>query len=173
MLTILKQLFLPRSTFIIDEYSKVLSIPYLRWEFDVNGEMYHEKAINFLAELFTNWKNQTCQHDVTITLFSRVFYDAESLEEFPQTTHDCIKQDHKNRFYEDFYRVIYQNERYEDWMFSLIKLKRLIKEYRDYVCRYHERQQTKLMPNCRLSNSAEGNFLETVRRSNVKISHIK
>ncbi len=26
------------------------------WEFDVNGEMYHEKAINFLAELFTNWK---------------------------------------------------------------------------------------------------------------------
>ena len=26
------------------------------WEFDVNGEMYHEKAVNFLAELFTNWK---------------------------------------------------------------------------------------------------------------------
>jgi DEP domain-containing protein 5 len=26
------------------------------WEFDVNGEMYHEKAINFLEELFTNWK---------------------------------------------------------------------------------------------------------------------
>ena len=26
------------------------------WEFDVNGEMYHEKAINFLGELFTNWK---------------------------------------------------------------------------------------------------------------------
>jgi hypothetical protein len=26
------------------------------WEFDVNGEMYHEKAINFLGELFANWK---------------------------------------------------------------------------------------------------------------------
>lgn len=26
------------------------------WEFDVNGEMYHEKAVNFLGELFTNWK---------------------------------------------------------------------------------------------------------------------
>lgn len=29
------------------------------WEFDVNGEMYHEKAINFLGELFTNWKVNT------------------------------------------------------------------------------------------------------------------
>lgn len=26
------------------------------WEFDVNGEMYHEKVINFLGELFANWK---------------------------------------------------------------------------------------------------------------------
>lgn len=26
------------------------------WEFDVNGEMYNEKAVNFLSELFTNWK---------------------------------------------------------------------------------------------------------------------
>ena len=26
------------------------------WEFDVSGEMYHEKAVNFLGELFTNWK---------------------------------------------------------------------------------------------------------------------
>ena len=28
------------------------------WEFDVNGEMYYEKAIDFLGELFTNWKVQ-------------------------------------------------------------------------------------------------------------------
>ncbi len=26
------------------------------WEFDTNGEMQHEKAVNFLGELFTNWK---------------------------------------------------------------------------------------------------------------------
>ncbi len=136
-----------------------------QWEFDVNGEMYHEKAINFLAELFTNWKNQTCQHDVTITLFSRVFYEAKSMDEFPPATNECIKQDHKNRFFEDFYRVVYQNERYEDWMFSLVKLKRLIKEYRDYILHYHERQQTQPVPKCYLSNAAEGNFLETLNLS--------
>jgi DEP domain-containing protein 5 len=132
------------------------------WEFDVNGEMYHEKAINFLSELFTNWKNQTCQHDVTITLFSRVFYDAKTIDEFPSATQACIHQDHRNRFYEDFYRVIYQNKRYDDWMFALINLKRLIKEYREYVSQYHERYQYDIVPRCKLSNSAEGNFLETV-----------
>ena len=135
------------------------------WEFDVNGEMYHEKAINFLGELFTNWKNQTCQHDVTITLFSRVFYDAKSKDDFPGSTGDCIKLDHKNRYFEDFYRVVYQNECYEDWMFALIKLKRLIKEYRSYILHYHERQQSEPVPLCYLSNAAEGNFLETLNVS--------
>jgi hypothetical protein len=94
------------------------------WEFDVNGEMYHEKAINFFGELFTNWRNQTCQHDVTIALFSRIFYKAKSLDEFPISIRDDIKQDHKKRFYEDFYRVVYQNERYEDWTPTLVILKR-------------------------------------------------
>ena len=90
------------------------------WEFDVNGEMYHEKAVNFLSELFNNWKvsfkkrqkilllfkkkinfvqNQACQHDVTIALFSRVFYKASDISEFPLGTNKCIKIDKKGRFY--------------------------------------------------------------------------
>ena len=84
------------------------------WEFDVNGEMYHEKAVNFLGELFTNWKNQACSHDVTIALFSRIFYEAESREDFPSSISERIQdnksenKDRQSRFYEDFYRVIYQ-----------------------------------------------------------------
>ena len=140
------------------------------WEFDVNGEMYHEKAINFLGELFANWKNLACQHDVTIALFSRVFYSAASLDEFPASLSAHIKRDHKQRFYEDFYRVIYQNERYEDWMPSLVILKRLIKEYRDYILNYHQRQLLELgtgerVPECFLSSAPEGNFLETLNLS--------
>lgn len=77
----------------------------------------------------------------------------------------CIKQDHKNRFFEDFYRVVYQNERYDDWMFSLVKLKRLIKEYRDYILHYYERSCPQKVPKCYLSNAAEGNFLETLNLS--------
>jgi hypothetical protein len=166
------------------------------WEFDVNGEMYHEKAVNFLGELFTNWKvklifflalfyflfyllihkkkNQACTHDVTIALFSRIFYDAKSLDDFPSSISRHVKKDHKNRFYEDFYRVIYQNERFEDWTPTLIILKRLIKEYRDYILNYHKRQfGTSLkMPAGLLSSAAEGNFLETlILSSNVFERH--
>jgi DEP domain-containing protein 5 len=144
------------------------------WEFDVNGEMYHEKAVNFLTELFTNWKNQTCQHDVTIALFSRIFYEANSIEEFPNSICAGIKKDHKGRFYEDFYRVVYQNERYEDWTPTLVLIKRLIKEYRNYVLNYHKNLlatsdvysgQEVNMPSAGLSSAAEGNFLETLNLS--------
>jgi hypothetical protein len=46
----------------------------------------------------------SCQHDVTMTLFSRVFYEAKSLEDFPQSLQQYINIDHRGRFYEDFYR---------------------------------------------------------------------
>lgn len=45
-----------------------------------------------------------CQHDVTMTLFSRVFYDAKCLEDFPVSVRQTINSDHRGRFYEDFYR---------------------------------------------------------------------
>ena len=50
------------------------------WEFDLNGDLYFEKAVNgFLTDLFAKWKDQNCCHDVTIVLFSRTFYDSQSL----------------------------------------------------------------------------------------------
>ena len=49
------------------------------WEFDFNGPLFFEKAINgFLFELFTKWKDVKAMHDVSIILFSRTFYDAQS-----------------------------------------------------------------------------------------------
>lgn len=76
-----------------------------------------------------------------------------------------IKKDHKGRFYEDFYRVVYQNERYEDWTPTLVILKRLIKEYRDYILNYHRRTSGDNVPESYLSSAAEGNFLETLNLS--------
>ena len=50
------------------------------WDFDFNGDLYIEKAINgFLYELFTKWKELKANHDVNIILFSRTFYDAQSV----------------------------------------------------------------------------------------------
>jgi hypothetical protein len=45
-----------------------------------------------------------CQHDVTMTLFSRVFYKATTIEDFPSSLHQTINTDSRGRFYEDFYR---------------------------------------------------------------------
>jgi DEP domain-containing protein 5 len=107
-------------------------------------------------------------------LFSRIFYDAKSLDDFPNSISRHVKKDYKNRYYEDFYRVIYQNERFEDWTPTLIILKRLIKEYRDYILNYHKRQfgSSLKMPAGSLSSAAEGNFLETlILSSNVFERH--
>lgn len=50
------------------------------WDFDFNGDLFFEKAINgFLRELFTKWKELKVNHDVSIILFSRTFYDAQSI----------------------------------------------------------------------------------------------
>lgn len=50
------------------------------WDFDFNGDLFFEKAINgFLYELFTKWKELKVNHDVSIILFSRTFYDPQSL----------------------------------------------------------------------------------------------
>ena len=39
-----------------------------------------------------------------MTLFSRVFYDAKELDDFPESLREDINTDHRGRFYEDFYR---------------------------------------------------------------------
>ncbi len=49
-------------------------------------------------------QRQGSNHEVTIVLFSRTFYKAKAIEEFPDHMKKCLQQDHKGRFYEDFYR---------------------------------------------------------------------
>ncbi|XP_074643885.1 GATOR1 complex protein DEPDC5-like [Tubulanus polymorphus] len=132
------------------------------WEFDGCGDLYYEKAVGFLRELFSIWKDKNCCHDVTIVMFSRTFYDAHSLEEFPESSRDCLRQDHEGKFYEDFYRVVVQNERYDDWSLTLIELKKLFVQYRKKVLQYHEGVK---MPRAWNSTAAQGNFLEVINMS--------
>jgi len=142
--------------------------------------LIHKFKINLNKLL--NSKNQACSHDVTITLFSRIFYEARDIDEFPSIgtisrqiqDNKSENKDGKSRFYEDYYRVIYQNERFEDWTPTLVILKRLIKEYRDYILNYHRRHfgTTLNMPPSSLSSAADGNFLETlILSSNVFERH--
>ncbi|CAF4072663.1 unnamed protein product, partial [Adineta steineri] len=140
------------------------------WDFDHHGDTYYEKAVDgFLFDLFTRWKSMSCQHDVTMTLFSRVFYDAKSLEDFPTSLRENINTDHRGRFYEDFYRVIYQNERYDDWLPRLAKIKQVLVNYKEDLLTYHKKKlpnfEAEKMPNGTISCAADGNYLETLNLS--------
>ncbi|XP_043495453.1 GATOR complex protein Iml1 isoform X2 [Polistes fuscatus] len=135
------------------------------WDFDIHGDLYFEKAVNgFLADLFQKWKKNGSNHEVTIVLFSRTFYNATSLEEFPNHMRDCLQHDYRGRFYEDFYRVAVQNERYEDWSNVLVQLRKLFTDYQKIVLEYHQRPDI-IMPKAVNSTAAQGNFLEVLNMS--------
>ncbi|XP_033030308.1 GATOR complex protein DEPDC5 isoform X2 [Lacerta agilis] len=132
------------------------------WDFDIYGDLYFEKAVNgFLADLFTKWKEKNCSHEVTVVLFSRTFYDAKSLNEFPETQRASIQQDHEGRFYEDFYKVVVQNERREEWTSLLVTIKKLFIQYPILV----RLEQAEGFPPGYNSTSAQGNYLEAINLS--------
>ncbi|XP_027719891.1 GATOR complex protein DEPDC5 isoform X7 [Vombatus ursinus] len=132
------------------------------WDFDIYGDLYFEKAVNgFLADLFTKWKEKNCSHEVTVVLFSRTFYDAKSIDEFPETHRASIQQDHEGRFYEDFYKVVVQNERREEWTSLLVTIKKLFVQYPVLV----RLERAEGFPQGDNSTSAQGNYLEAINLS--------
>lgn len=135
------------------------------WDFDIHGDLYFEKAVNgFLTELFHKWKKLGCNHEVTVVLFSRTFYSAKSLDEFPEHMRECLQMDYKGRFYEDFYRVALQNERNDDWCLVLGQLRKLFTSYQKTVLNYHAREGVQI-PTATNSTAAQGNFLEVLNIS--------
>lgn len=101
---------------------------------------------------------------MTIVLFSRTFYAAKSLDEFPTYMRECLQMDYKGRYYEDFYRVAIQNERNDDWSTILVQLRRLFTSYQNTVLRYHDRAGSNV-PTATNSTAAQGNFLEVLNIS--------
>uniref|UniRef100_A0A672N3W7 DEP domain containing 5, GATOR1 subcomplex subunit n=1 Tax=Sinocyclocheilus grahami TaxID=75366 RepID=A0A672N3W7_SINGR len=132
------------------------------WDFDIYGDLYFEKAVNgFLSDLFAKWKEKNCSHEVTVVLFSRTFYSAKSLEEFPELQRASVRQDHEGCYYEDFYRVVAQNERRDEWTSLLITIKKLFIQYPvlvrlkgadGFLCGHN-------------STAAQGNYLEAINLS--------
>lgn len=153
------------------------------WDYDINGDLYFEKAVKgFLTDLFNKWKVSTstcpwhstnflifyktfkCSHDVTIVFFSRTFYKAKDINDFPESMRECLQQDSQKRFYEDYYRVAVQNERIEDWTPTLINLRKLFNLYEEEVIHYHEKRGFRV-PKAYNSSASQGNFLEVLNMS--------
>ncbi|XP_016897704.1 GATOR complex protein DEPDC5 isoform X2 [Cynoglossus semilaevis] len=132
------------------------------WDFDVYGDLYFEKAVNgFLSDLFAKWKEKNCSHEVTVVLFSRTFYSAKSIDEFPEILRGSIRQDHDGCFYEDFYRVVAQNERRDEWTTLQVTIKELFIQY-PVLVRLKEADGFPVGYN---STAAQGNYLEAINLS--------
>ncbi|XP_057176797.1 GATOR complex protein DEPDC5 isoform X5 [Triplophysa rosa] len=132
------------------------------WDFDIYGDLYFEKAVNgFLSDLFAKWKEKNCSHEVTVVLFSRTFYSAKSLEEFPEIQRASIRQDHEGRYNEDFYRVVAQNERRDEWTSLLVTIKKLFIQY-PVLVRLKGADGFLCGQN---STAAQGNYLEAINLS--------
>ncbi|KAJ7987219.1 hypothetical protein DPEC_G00336480 [Dallia pectoralis] len=132
------------------------------WDFDIYGDLYFEKAISgFLSDLFAKWKEKYCSHEVTVVLFSRTFYHAQTLEEFPEILRGSVRQDHEGRFYEDFYRVVAQTERRDEWTSLLVTIKKLFIQYPVLV----RLKEADGFPSGYNSTAAQGNYLEAINLS--------
>ncbi|XP_041754111.2 GATOR complex protein DEPDC5 isoform X4 [Coregonus clupeaformis] len=132
------------------------------WDFDIYGDLYFEKAVSgFLSDLFAKWKERYCSHEVTVVLFSRTFYNAKTLEEFPEILRGSIRQDHEGRFYEDFYRVVAQTERRDEWVSLLVTIKKLFIQYPVLV----RLKEAVGFPSGHNSTAAQGNYLEAINLS--------
>ncbi|XP_028448315.1 GATOR complex protein DEPDC5 isoform X6 [Perca flavescens] len=132
------------------------------WDFDIFGDLYFEKAVNcFLSDLFAKWKEKNCSHEVTVVLFSRTLYSAKTIDEFPEILRGSIRQDPEGRFYEDFYRVVAQNERRDEWTSLLVTIKKLFIQYPVLV----RLKEADGFPAGYNSTAAQGNYLEAINLS--------
>ncbi len=135
------------------------------WEVDSHGELYFEKACAFLSEMFNRWKESGSSHEVTIVLFSRCFYDVKNLNELPKDMQQCLQVGYNNRIFEDFYRVVVQNERFDDWTSTIRELNRIFTNYKSHILDYHTKREGVETPKPKLSRAAQGNFLEVLNMS--------
>eukprot|EP00057_Strongylocentrotus_purpuratus_P028669 XP_011683143.1 PREDICTED: DEP domain-containing protein 5 [Strongylocentrotus purpuratus] len=131
------------------------------WDFDTCGDLYWEKAVGgFLTDLFNKWRDKGVNNEATVVLFSRTFFKAKSLDQFPKWMRDNVKVDYAGRFYQDFYRAVVHHERRDEWHGLLQTLKaHFIVYLKEVLC---ETQESGQIPPGYNSSAAEGNFLETL-----------
>ncbi|KAF5395549.1 hypothetical protein PHET_12019 [Paragonimus heterotremus] len=134
------------------------------WLFDEHGDLYFEKTLKFLSELFLKfWPESNSNHDGSIIFFTRVF-----LDDLPSVYQKRANCNAEGRFFEDFYRVIVQNERFtlEEWKRVLTQLKLEFKVFLREITTYLSTRY----PICDgadelttyVSCAPDGNFLEAL-----------
>lgn len=140
------------------------------WDMDAQGDLYFERCcMGFLPKLFKLWALSSCAHHVSLIITSRWYFNEALLTpEMKKMMSDNI--DYRKRYYYDYYKLIVQNEHYNDWHHVLNKLKEVFFVYKEEI----KDHQRKMFPNfdqesdimlSEISVASDGNFLEVLNLS--------
>uniref|UniRef100_A0A0K0CU21 DEPDC5_CTD domain-containing protein n=1 Tax=Angiostrongylus cantonensis TaxID=6313 RepID=A0A0K0CU21_ANGCA len=134
------------------------------WQLDPQGDLYFEKCVKgFMSELFSKWYTNSTAHYVSIILCSRFYLlgdTGKDVEEQLGTSHD-----YRGRYYQDFYRLLVQNEHYEDWTHILSTIKSSFNKYQDTIQEVLATNYPSLKGRWEISTAADGNFLQVLNMS--------
>ena len=142
------------------------------WDCADDGQLYVEKIVSGLMKvILEQWKLLRANHNLTIILFSRTFFDGVECSEFES---ELFRQDMDNRLFQDVFKVVVDSETVHDgdggWERFQTLLKTEINEFSSLVQWGVPDSRTGLigMP----SSAAEGNVLEAINMSlNVYEKH--
>ncbi|KAJ9478307.1 Vacuolar membrane-associated protein IML1 [Pseudozyma hubeiensis] len=156
------------------KYNLFIQLAREMWEFDEDGEIYYEKALQgFIPELLRRWRSIPTNHILTVILFARVHYDESEIH----MLEGPIRQDARGRYYIDYYKVVVDLESNCNWDAVMTTLKEeffrfqhdilLIRRPISGPAASHEELHADLIRDRvhmagRISYSYEGNLLEAI-----------
>ena len=115
-----------------------------------DGDLYFEKAIKFLSDLFDRWKASS--HSLTLVLFSRSYFLGK-----PEDMRG-VHKDSAGNYYRDFYREVVHEESRKEWNEVLVLAKKAFQSFGDLVGWNKADQKTPVYN----SSARKGNFLEAI-----------
>eukprot|EP00977_Amphora_coffeiformis_P002947 scaffold568_cov160-Amphora_coffeaeformis.AAC.4 len=119
-------------------------------------EVYFDKFMAFVYELFEKWKSVEVTHSLTVVFFSRTFFNATNPAVRDKGA--SVQKDVFGRYYEDHCRLVIENETRADWG-------TLILQIREAFWRYPQEVGWNLSPDesgCWPSSAGQGNVLEAI-----------
>jgi hypothetical protein len=122
-------------------------------------EIYFDRLIDILHQLFAKWKELDTTHSVTVIFFSRTFVgDSGSPFTNEKEFDEDFKRDIYGRQYEDHFRLVIEHENPSDWETFIVSVK-------EAFVRYPIEVQWNLKSGSqsrRPSSASQGNVLEAI-----------
>ncbi|KAL7564154.1 hypothetical protein ACA910_021129 [Epithemia clementina (nom. ined.)] len=94
-------------------------------------EVYFDRFISFVYDLFEKWKHAEVTHSLTVVFFSRTFLTAAPSSHGNHGPN--VQRDIYGRKYEDHCRVVVENETRTDWDALIVRMKQAFFSYPNEV----------------------------------------